>query len=152
MLKLIVFVIGCNGFIGLVIVKVLLDNYLDKVNIIVGIRDLVLEKVVKLKILLGVIVVRVDMIDKEVLGEQLCGVILLFIVILISGIKIVIGVVEVVKFLGVKYIFIVSVFIVSLIDIIYGKQYIELELSVQNLDMLYIIICFFFFVDNYWGF
>lgn len=41
--------------------------------------------------------------------------------ILISGIKIVIGVVEVVKFLGVKYIFIVSVFIVSLIDIIYGK-------------------------------
>lgn len=69
MLKLIVFVIGCSGFIGLVIVKVLLDNYLDKVNIIVGIRDLVLEKVVKLKILLGVIVVRVDMIDKEVLGE-----------------------------------------------------------------------------------
>lgn len=44
-----------------------------------------------------------------------------FIVILINGYKFVIGVVEVVKLLGVVYIFIVSVFIVELVDIIYGR-------------------------------
>lgn len=41
MFKLIVFVFGCSGLVGLVIVKVLLEKYLEKFNIFVGIRDLI---------------------------------------------------------------------------------------------------------------
>lgn len=147
-----VFVIGCSGFIGPATVKALSDNYSDKVNIIAGTRDPASEKVAKLKTLPGVTVVRADMTDKEALGEQLRGVTSLFIVTPTSGIKIAIGAAEVAKSSGVKHILTVSVLTVSLTDTIYGKQYTELESSVQNLDMPYTIIRLPPFVDNYWGF
>ena len=90
--------------------------------------------------------------DKEALCEQLRGVTSLFIVTPTSGFKIAIGAAEVAKSSGVKHILTVSIITVSLTDTIYGKQYSELESSVQILEMPYTIIRLPPFVDNYWGF
>ena len=68
------------------------------------------------------------------------------------GLKLAIGAAEVAKSSGVKHILTISVLTVSLTDTIYGKQYNELELKVQNLEMPYTIIRLPPFVDNYWGF
>ena len=147
-----VFVLGCSGLIGSATVKALSENYPDKVNILAGTRDPASEKVATLKTLPGVTVLRADMNDKEALRDLLSGVTSLFIVTPTNGFKLAIGAAEIAKSTGVKHILTVSVLTVELTDTIYGKQYGELESSVQQLEIPYTIIRLPPFVENYWAF
>lgn len=147
-----VFVLGCSGLIGSATVKALSENFTDKVNILAGTRDPASEKVATLKTLPGVTVLRADMNDKEALRDLLTGVTSLFIVTPTNGIKLAIGAAEVAKSSGVKHILTVSVHTVELTDTIYGKQFGELESSVQHLELPYTIIRLPPFVENYWAY
>ena len=147
-----VFVLGCSGLIGSATVKALSENYPDKVNILAGTRDPASEKVATLKTLPGVTVLRADMNDKEALRDLLSGVTSLFIVTPTNGFKLAIGAAEMAKSTGVKHILTVSVLTVELTDTIYGKQYGELESSVQQLELPHTIIRLPPFVENYWAY
>lgn len=147
-----VFVLGCSGLIGSATVKALSENYPDKVNILAGTRDPASEKAATLKTLPGVTVLRADMNDKEALRDLLSGVTSLFIVTPTNGFKLAIGAAEMAKSTGVKHILTVSVLTVELTDTIYGKQYGELESSVQQLEIPYTIIRLPPFVENYWAY
>lgn len=147
-----VFVLGCSGPIGSATVKALSEKYPDKVNILAGTRDPASEKVAVLKTLPGVTVLRADMGDKEELRDLLRGVTSLFIVTPTNGVKLAIGAAEVAKSSGVKHILTISVLTVDLADTIYGKQYGELESSVQGLEVPLTLIRLPPFVDNYWAY
>ena len=90
--------------------------------------------------------------NKEALRDLLTGVTSLFIVTPTNGFRLAIGAAEVAKASGVKHILTVSVLTVELTDTIYGKQYGELESSVQLLQIPYTFIRLPPFVDNYWAY
>ena len=147
-----VFVLGCSGSIGSATVKALSSKFSGKLNILAGTRDPTSDKVAPLQSLPGVTVLQADMNDKEALRDLLTDVTSLFIVTPTNGFKLAIGAAEVAKLSGVKHILTVSVLTVELTDTIYGKQYGELESSVQHLEVPYTLIRLAPFVENYWAY
>ena len=147
-----VFVLGCSGSIGSATVRALSRKYSDTLNILAGTRDIASEKLASLRSLPGVTILHADMNNKEALRDLLTGVTSLFIVTPTNGFRLAIGAAEVAKASGVKHILTVSVLTVELTDTIYGKQYGELESSVQLLQIPYTFIRLPPFVDNYWAY
>ena len=113
-----VFVLGCSGSIGSATVKALSTKYSDKLNILVGTRDVASEKVASLGSLPRVSILQADMNNKEALHDLLTGVTSLFIVTPSNGFRLAIGAAEVAKASHVKHILTVSGLTVELTNTI----------------------------------
>ena len=151
MSKPIVFVIGASGNVGSATVQVLAEKYASKVEIRAGVRNP--DKADKLKAIAGITVVKAEMGSAE-LKSTLQGVDTLFIVTpgAENRAELAIATAKSAKEAGVKHQMVVSLVIVDHQDILYGRQFTEIETSVKALDVTYTMLRLPGFFENYFGF
>ena len=151
MSKPVVFVIGASGKVGSATVQVLAEKYATKVEIRAGVRNP--DKADKLKAIAGVSVVKAEMGSAE-LKSTLQGVDTLFIVTpgAENRAELVISTAKSAKEAGVKHQVVVSVLTVDRQDILFGRQFTEIETSVKALGVTYTMLRLPVFFENYFGF
>ena len=151
MSKPIVFVIGASGKVGSATVQVLAEKYATKVEIRAGVRNP--DKADKLKAIAGVSVVKAEMGSAE-LKTTLQGVDTLFIVTpgAENRAELSISTAKSAKEAGVKHQVVVSVIAVDRQDILFGRQFTEIETSLKALGVTYTILRLTIFFENNFGF
>ena len=147
MSKPIVFVIGASGNVGSATVQVLAEKYASKVEIRAGVRNP--DKADRLKAIAGISVVKAEMGSAE-LKSTLQGVDTLFIVTpgAENRAELVISTAKSAKEAGVKHQVLVSALIADRQDILFGRQFTEIETSVKALGVTYTMLRVSVFFEN----
>ena len=148
--KPIVFVIGATGSVGSATVTALSSKYADKLDIRAGVRNL--DKADKLKALAGVTVVQAEMGTKEKLVETFKGVDVLYIVTpgAENRAQLTIATAEAGMTAGVKHLVVVSIPPADeRSDIIFGRQFGEIEKDIKKLGVPYTILRLPMFMENH---
>ena len=149
--KPVVFVIGASGNIGAATVAALSAKYADQVEIRAGVRNP--DKADKLKSLANVTIVQASMGDKENLTAVLKGVDVLYIVTPTSEnrAQLAIATAEAAKTAGVKHLGVVSVTTAGLPNVLYGRQFGEIESTIGQLSVPYTFVRLPYFAENLWA-
>ena len=152
MSKPVIFVIGATGNIGSATVKSLSSRFSDKLEIRAGVRNP--DKAEKLKGLKGVSVVQAEMGAKEDLVKTLKGVHVLFIntPTTENRAQLAIATAETAKTAGVKHIVVVSATVANDTNVVFGKQFNDIEVAISQLGVPYTHLRLSAFFENHFGF
>ena len=151
MAKPVVLVIGATGKIGAATVTALASKHADKLDIRAGVRNP--EKADKLKRLAGVTVVQAEMGDNEKLVETFKGVDTLYINTpgIENRVEVTIATAKSAKKAGVKHLVVVSVPTADVKEMLFGRQFTEIENSIKELELPYTFLRLPFFMENNFG-
>ena len=150
--KPVVFVIGSSGNVGKATINALAINYGRKLDIRAGVRSP--ESVVEFKRLTGVTVVKAEMGQCEELKEVFKGVKSLLIVTpgTENRAELALKTAEAAKDAGVEYVVVISGTSAEKHDILFGKQFYEIEQGILALNVPCIILRLPWFMENYFSF
>ena len=152
MSKPVVFVIGATGNAGSATVKSLSARFSDKLEIRAGVRNP--DKADKLKGLKGVSVVQAVMGAKEDLVKIFAGVDAVYINTpnTENRAQLAIATAEAAKMAGVKHIVAVSVSTADDPNVLFGRQFREMEVGISQLEVPYSFLRLPYFFENYYLF